>query len=227
MPIDERTQPRISVNKLGEYITAAPARRRRIIVDQKRPRTFIAPRYGTAERKIVEFLSGRSSEGDLLRAIDELEDDCGGTEWQMQRNQLCAEAIGSFLDYLDVFELDGISLSPLTPSHTHLKLGGISVSVRPELEGCGNLGHGAKSRGVLKLYLGKTFPLNEESGSAIATCLRQYACEMIPAAEVDHRLCIVFDVFAGAIFQAPKAHKRRMRDIEAACEEVARAWPML
>jgi hypothetical protein len=35
----------------------------------------------------------------------------------------------------------------------------------------------------------------------------------------------VLDVFAGNLFEAPRAHKRRMRDIEAACEEISRAWP--
>ena len=38
-----RKAPRISVNKLGEYMTATPLRRRRIIQDQKRPKAFISP----------------------------------------------------------------------------------------------------------------------------------------------------------------------------------------
>lgn len=227
MGIDERTQPRISVNKLGEYISAAPARRRRIVIDQKRPRDFIVPRYGAAVEKIVAYLSRRSSERDLLQAIDDLEDNCAGTEWQAQTNQLCAEAIGCFLDCVDLLELDGISLKVPSDAQAYLKIGGITVSVRPELAMEGRLSRGAKSRGFLKLYFSKTYPLDEQSGTAVATVLRQYAEEVISAAEVDNRLCVVVDVFAGKLFAAPKAYKRRMRDIEAACEEISRAWPML
>lgn len=227
MGVDERTQPRISVNKLGEYISAAPARRRRIVIDQKRPRDFIVPRYGAAVEKIVAYLSRKLSERDLLQAIEDLEDDCEGTEWQAQTNQLCADAIGCFLDCLDLLEFDGISLSAPSKAQAYLKIGGITVSVRPELEMRGRLSRGATSRGFLKLYFSKTYPLDDQSGTAVATCLRQYAEEMFSTAEVDNQLCLVVDVFAGKIFAAPRAYKRRLRDIEAACEEISRAWPML
>jgi hypothetical protein len=40
-----RETPRISVNKLAEYMVATPARRRGIIRDQKVKRDFIVARY--------------------------------------------------------------------------------------------------------------------------------------------------------------------------------------
>ncbi len=36
-----RDTPRISLNKLGEYMTASPSRRRSIVRDQKRPKDAI------------------------------------------------------------------------------------------------------------------------------------------------------------------------------------------
>ena len=49
-----RQAPRISVNKLGEYMTATPLRRRRIVLDQKRPKTFIFARYREPQDAIVK-----------------------------------------------------------------------------------------------------------------------------------------------------------------------------
>jgi hypothetical protein len=40
-----RRTPRISANKLGEYLIAPASRRRRIIVDQKHPHAYITSRY--------------------------------------------------------------------------------------------------------------------------------------------------------------------------------------
>lgn len=55
----QRSEPRKSANKLGEYMTATPSRRRRIIKDQKRPKDFIVPRYTEAQAAIAAN-SGRS-----------------------------------------------------------------------------------------------------------------------------------------------------------------------
>ena len=66
----------------------------------------------------------------LLRAIEELENESGGSDWQEQTNQLCAEAIGSFLDGIDVLDLDAVKLRTTHQSPPLFKVGGISVSVR-------------------------------------------------------------------------------------------------
>jgi hypothetical protein len=42
---------KISLNKLGGYMTASPARRR-IVKDQMNPKTFIAARYADARENI-------------------------------------------------------------------------------------------------------------------------------------------------------------------------------
>ena len=43
---DERNDPRISVNKLGEYLVTGPSRRRRIVMDQKRPKGRVEGQSG-------------------------------------------------------------------------------------------------------------------------------------------------------------------------------------
>jgi hypothetical protein len=37
--------------------------------------------------------------------------------------------------------------------------------------------------------------------------------------------CLFIDVFAGKVHRAPAAFKKRMKDLEAACEEIAGRWP--
>lgn len=219
----ERTEPRISVTKLGEYMVAPPARRRRIIADQKRPRNFIVPRYGAAEEAIVDFLSQDQDEREILKHVNRLGNASGGTDWQNQTSHLCSEALECFLDAVELLDLDGLQLVAAPQSAQHLKIAGVSISARPEVL----LGRQDGTRGVLKIYFGKTVPLSDEAGAFVGTCLREFASSTLGGARIDHRLCLVLDVFAGRLFEAPRAHKRRMRDIEAACEEIRRAWHAL
>lgn len=45
--------------------------------------------------------------------------------------------------------------------------------------------------------------------------------------EVGHWLCRVPDEFTVEIYEAPRAHKSYMREIEVACGEIAIAWKVL
>jgi len=37
----------------------------------------------------------------------------------------------------------------------------------------------------------------------------------------------VLDVFGEAVYAAPRAQARRLRDIQVACEDIALSWPAL
>src|SRR5680860_437992 len=50
-------EPRFSVNKLGEYLTAKPSRRKRIIEDQKYPKPFQGTvGYKEAREAIIKYI---------------------------------------------------------------------------------------------------------------------------------------------------------------------------
>jgi hypothetical protein len=59
---DIRENPCVSVNKLGQYLTATPALRKRIIHAQKNPPDPQYLRYPEAAQAIVEFLCGGRDE---------------------------------------------------------------------------------------------------------------------------------------------------------------------
>lgn len=74
--------PRISINKLGEYMTATPARRRQIVRDQKNPPAFKAARYKPARETIVSYLEdGMADDGSPLARAAELRADMPPPRW--------------------------------------------------------------------------------------------------------------------------------------------------
>jgi hypothetical protein len=223
--LTERTSPRISANKLGEYLVVSPVRRRSIVKDQKRPRDFIVARYTDVYPAICDFLVSSATDVTILeRAIERLDPATATSEWQEQDMQLSLEALEAFLDLTATLDLSGYSVSKADPDPPQMPIAGVSISVRPDLL-LNAAGEGGGTSGAVKLYLSKTGPLGEEAGLYVATTVHQYLTDILrPGGVPEARSCIVLDVFAREIHNAPRSFKRRRNDVEAACEEITRAW---
>jgi hypothetical protein len=223
-----RRAPRISVNKLGEYMTATPLRRRRIVRDQKQPKGFILPRYNEAQDAIRKYLSGRKQDaGLLLSEIERLSEAPSATEWESSRKRLASEAMQSFLEMADEIDLDGLRATLGGNDQPRLSIGGLEVSVRPEILLTGIDRHGRPTAGALKLYFSKTSPLTEDSAAYIATAVHAFVEAHMRPAHAEPRNCRVIDVFGQRVYTAPRASARRRSDLAAACEEIARAWELV
>ncbi|MFZ2405197.1 MAG: hypothetical protein WAW41_08675 [Methylobacter sp.] len=102
-------KPKISVNKLGEYMIASPSRRKQIIEDQQEPKTFMVARYRDAREQIVTYLSeGMSDDTKVMLSIQELRNSNGGSEFVEQDRQLSADAITKFLEVSDNINIDNL-----------------------------------------------------------------------------------------------------------------------
>jgi hypothetical protein len=221
-----RLKPRISVNKLGEYLTASPRRRRSIIADQKRPKTFQTARYTEAQDAIAEFLqAGASDYTGLQKALELLRNKTPVSDWDSDRIDLCVEAIERLMDFDSFDFLEGLCASLGSVNAPKLVVSGVSISVRPEVILRGTDKKGRSIIGAVKLYIGKSIPLKDDSAAYVATTLHQYVERFLEnQGTVAYKNCHVLDVFAGTAFHAPKAYQARRGDINAACEEIARSW---
>ncbi len=222
---DIRENPSVSVNKLGQYLTATPALRKRIIHGQKNPPDPQYLRYPEAAQAIVEFLcSGRDElilryhQRRMLNAVPE-------SDFDAHRLVLCAEALQRFLVSSNELALTHAVASPAGVELPPMELSGVTINVRPELILRTVDRHGQMHSGLLKLYFSKHTPLTEQSGQYIATVLHLYAEQHLhQRGPVDHRLVRVFDVFAGKVYVAPKAQQRRLGNLQVACAEIAACW---
>ncbi len=223
---EEQVEPRISVNKLGEYLVASPKRRRRIIADQKHPKSFVVARYREASETMISFLErGATDDAIIYRAIDELTQKAVCTEFQEQDRDLNIEALESFLDMTDTINLDGLQCYRGELEPPRLSIAGVSVSVRPEVILTSRNRAGERVVGSLKIYLTKSYPLTNEAGAYIGTVLQQYASQYLKQFGIaEYHFFHTLDVFDMKIHTAPRSYRRRQSEIEAACEEIARAW---
>lgn len=226
-----REDPRISITKLGEYLTTNPLQRQRILEDQKRPPAFQVARYTFAQNSIVRFLSdGANNETLIVGAIDETDRQVPTTDWDAQRWALCGEALEAFLNgYSGLLTLDGLSITPGDQAGDSILVHGVEISVRPEVILRGRDRRGNALIGAMKIYLSKNNPLGQEAGEYVATVVHRHAEELLKAdgETVALKLCLVYDVFARALYTAPRSFQRRRQHIEAACQEIAARWPTI
>jgi len=216
--------PKISLNKLGEYLTATPARRKRIVQDQEDPKPFIVARYSDAREAIVDFLaSGMTEEKKLLSQAKKLRFDDSGTAFSYQDKLASAEAIESFAEAADQIDLEDLKVVPVENSSSHnMEISGVNVSIRPDAYLKDPIT--GDTVGAIKLHFPKTTPLNDDALGYVATALRVHLNDAKDAKVVDHKKCYVVDVSTRTVAHAPKAFTKKMNDIAAAREEIEARW---
>ncbi|MEX1098582.1 MAG: hypothetical protein WED34_21225 [Planctomycetales bacterium] len=222
---------RVSVNKLGEFlVTSNPIRRRGIIRDQKQVPESVVPLYRQATQPIAEFLNGGCADPTpILRAIGRLRGVTTGTEWALRDAKNTAEALEIFLESADAIPITGITYVRGQNSVPKLTNSGVLISVRPEF-----LLHferrGEKCVGALKLHCvkDKKHALGEDGGEFVATLTHRWLLAHGPAGRRPlHTHCFSLDVFRESLVSAPRAFTQRMKSVDAACAEIALAWPTL
>ncbi|MGZ3461673.1 MAG: hypothetical protein ACXU86_24545 [Archangium sp.] len=222
-----RESPHVSVNKLGRYLTATPALRKRLIQAQKHPPDPQYLRYPEAAQAITDFLCRGQNEALLRQHQHRLATTVFEEAFEAHRAQLCIEAIERYRELHPGLGLRGMVASEVGHEPPALQVAGVSIRVWPQVVLQSVDRHGHNQVGVMKLYFSKHHPLDERSGQYIATLLQAFAEQhLAPLGPVEPKLVRVVDVFAGREYLPPKARTRRLCDVQLACEEIAARWPV-
>lgn len=218
--------PRISVNKLAEYMGASAGRRKTIIKSQiKPPGEIVVARYRDVYQVLAEYFATPCEDLFYQRALD-LREAAGGSDWAKQDKNLSADALIACADVIELVNLHGVKVIPAPKTEgTHpFTIAGVRVSIRPEfliLDNSTDLVCGG-----IKFSFNKQQPLVEESCEFVATLVRAYLVEQY-GVSIDPKRCLSIATPTKQVVCAPKATKAKMAAIEAACEEIAIRWKSL
>lgn len=219
--------PRVSVNKLAEYLEANATRRKQIVSDTKYPEKFITTRYKDARENIKSYLTNGLDEDFILDAIDDFKAIKPKTDFQAQDKQLSIESLEALLE-ADLSILDACDLSIHDDENKLIKIMGVDISVNPDIIITKNIG-GIVHKGALKIHLSKNNTLSEESQLIVSVMVYKYVSDFIIklGESANTKICYSLDVFNVSIKCCPSSYKLRMKRIEAACEEIAMWWGKL
>ncbi|WP_452030408.1 hypothetical protein [Azospirillum palustre] len=217
----------MSINKLSEYIAAKAARQARIIRDQKYPPDYITSYYRDAQEAISQYIAvGMEDIGILEKRISVIDQKVPANTYEQRKNLGNIEAIEKFINIAD--NLDFFGATPhLGPQVTQsLKIRNVDISVRPEILLTGKNTKGKPTVGGIKLHFPSSSALSVDCASYVSAGLQEYFRWFhSDDGSVDHRINFVIDIGGGVIHEGAKSVKQRMKDIEAACEQIATLWP--
>jgi len=221
-----RMSPRFSLNKIAEYMTATPRRRRSLIIDQIRPPIAKVINYEDARRVLVRFFCDPDrTPKKLLEAAAALRDRAAGSHDEHRIRCLIssARALESFAPFSERVRPKAVVAVGCPRQGADLALGGVRIVVSPDV----SLLEPGTERcvGAVKLHFSRSAPLGAEELAYAATivheCLSDKGYDPIKAR------CFSVDVFAQIIETVPRSVKDRVKNLEAACEEIAERWPKL
>jgi hypothetical protein len=221
--------PRISVNKLCEFMTAKAARQRQILRDQKYPTDFKGIYYKEATQAIAvsvaSNLENLTPVESAIKILGQLTPDKIGTQRRIAAN---LDALESFQLMLDAIDLKGADTRLGDQSPPRLTIHGVEISVRPEVVLTAIGKSNAPLVGALKLHFPRTFSLTEDSAGYVSAILQEW-CKHHLADEgaVNGSMCPVIDVGSQTVYPGVKATTARMKDVEAICQNIAALWPTI
>jgi hypothetical protein len=223
-----RKTPRISLNKLGEFLTTpSPVRRRAILRDQKYGNPPAVPRYRQAIDPIENFLLTRNA-ASLRQAAQRIRQIPPTSDWTADDNQNTADALEAFLAMADRLPMDTATFQRGDNTSAKFLIAGVEISMRPEFF----IRFTKKNTdyiGALKIHFIRTesSALSEKGSQYVATVLHQWLESRFDNPVPSRAHCFSMDVFRQSIVSAPQSFSKRMEDVTAACEEIAVRWAAL
>jgi hypothetical protein len=225
-------QPRLSVNRLAEYIMSKGARQRSILKDRKYPDDEF--NKGMYHRESSDAISQYIADGAVdptplfnkLKSLKQMTTSKVGTARRINSN---IDALERFSEMLDKIDLLGATPVLGHNNPPHLKIHNVDVSVRPEIVLRGTAGKGRKCVGAIKLHFSKTWPMNEESAGYVSAIVQEFCGAHLLCGDeiINPTYCQVIDVGSGEVFAGVKATTKRMKDVTAECQNIAALWPSI
>lgn len=218
----QRDEPRISVNKLAQYVTSKAARQNQILRNAKFPPDYITTYYREAGEAIAKFLAGDMQESSILdNAVALLSQKVAPNIYETRRIAGNIDAIETFGSLLDDVDFAGATAKLGAQSAPHLVANGVEISVRPEVTLHSN-GKAGELVGGIKLHFPKTEPLDEEQAAYITAMMHTFCQDHLWKHGQPHAAhCMVIDLASAKVYPGVKAIKQRMKDVANACGQIA------
>ncbi|EIM73276.1 hypothetical protein A33O_15945 [Nitratireductor aquibiodomus RA22] len=220
--------PRISLNKLCEFMTASIPRQRRIVRDQKFPPDYLRTYYREAQEAVASCIASELDNVSAVeRQIDILNQQAPDTVGTQRRIASNVDALETFLDMLDQINLQGAVPELGANDAPKLRVRNVDISVRPEIILRMENRNGPVV-GAMKVHFPKTNPLDERSAGYASAILQEWTRVYLPDdGSASGPLCCVLDIGSQCFYEGVRATRQRMRDIEDACATIAALWPTI
>lgn len=228
MALKTINEPKMTVNKLGEFLVANPKRQRRILEQLKYPKenAFGFTPYGDVRETIKKyFVSGFDEQiiNDYILLLEKKSEDPGLGDWNRGIINSSIEALENVLDSENLNT--EFIYEEYKGGNPKVLIHGVEISINPDLIVTSEK-RGKNCIGALKIHISKNSSSNEDGSKYVATLLNDF---VIAHLQTENNVCknensISYDVFNRTFVESPKSFKRRMEDIYAGCMNIKAIW---
>jgi len=221
--------PRLSANKLGEYMMSKAARQHQILRTQKYPPEYITTYYRDAQESISLFMASNMENIKILeQKLQILEQQNPENVREIQRITGNIAAIEQFMNLIDEIDFKGARPELGNPQPQKLKIMNVEISARPDILLKTQGVKGKTILGAIKLHFPKGHPLGEDASGYISTLMQMYLEQAHQAEGVPSpKHCLTIDIGVGKVHHGVTAITQRKKDIEAACQQIHSLWPTI
>lgn len=222
------TGPFVTITNLVEYATTSSASRRRQIIEQyHNPQLIRFDWHGASDAIFTAKVCRSEGADDLIDA-----------ERQRLRSHLLsdddekkkrAKHIFALVELLETSDLEKVAAGALATSAALLpadiQCRGLTIRYRPSVV-LRRRKEGKKYSefGIAKCHNLSSYRLESDVAKLYATALNMYAEKVIANCDIQPDLCRIYDLYADAVFVAPKGQKRLRALLNDAIDEISDRW---
>lgn len=226
----EASAPQLSANQLAQYLLAGPATRKRIVQAARYQSTAVVARYRHAREAIVSCLCDDTrSPAKVAAARAAMETRMSqptNSSWTVDDLESSIAALDRYAATANQTILHQVRCQPISGSVPPLVIRDLRIKVTPDVilrrktkdgEAVGAL--------VTAIAKGEKSKTNRQEQARTAALLVWRFAEGFLTGTVERQLCLSYDVFDGSVYAPSANYVTKLKNIEAACEEIMDKWP--
>ncbi|WP_128080079.1 hypothetical protein [Roseicella frigidaeris] len=230
------SRPRFTVLEMGEYMAADDGPRETMLRDMRFERLSRTLIYRFLRPAVTRFLTSPTRDrGILHRCRATLEHEIAAASNPQQRENLTYElrALQAFEGSLNALEMAGLNFEPAQAAPP-LRIEGVTVSVQPTAHIRVRRPRGTDLAGAIVVDVAKGIALKSDEAVArrsdgmrhAAVLVHEYVAGALgpDGAKPSPDHSIIFHSHRQERVCAPSGYRRMLRNVEAACRNIARSW---
>jgi hypothetical protein len=223
--------PRISANLLAQFMISDHAKQEAIVRNAKRVNTIMVANYQSGRLAVSTSYDGAGiNVGQLNAKAEHMKTAEFSDDFETKCNRLSGAALEKFAEFAQEIHCTGIKVPRPRDGYRHMLIENVRVSVQPEI--VFTLQHRGQSKygGIMVNFTkGDSTSYDKKQGRYYSGDYAAFLIFLMLGLHygntgVRNASCYAVDIYRKAAYSGTTAHVTMLRNIEAACRNIARQW---
>jgi len=223
--------PRISANQLAQFMISDHAKQESIVRNAKRINKIMVASYQPGRLAVSTSYDGAGINVDQLKTkAEHMKTFEFSDDFESQCNRLSGAALEKFAEFAGELSCSGVKVPRPPNGYRHMLIENVRVSVQPEIVFTQQHRGQSKYGGIMVNFTkGDSTSYDKKQGRYFSG---DYAAFLVflmlglhyGSTGVRNASCFAVDIYREAAYSGTTAHVTMLKNVEAACRNIARQW---